>query len=281
MKQSEGLRTSSDGNSVYWRRWIPQNGYKGIVCLVHGVGEHCGRYDQIAEQLGAAGYATSGIDLRGFGKSQGRRGHLRIASALRDIDEMLAEERRRAGGRPLFLYGHSLGGLLVLLYGLEYRPAVAGVVATGPALRTVLRNQRGKVLMVRMLGTLFPGLTLSTGLDDTKLNRDPDVLAAYRADPLVHDRASLGFARDSFAAMDRVLSEAARFQLPLLLIHGSADEINLVGGSEAFAAQHPGDCTLKVYPGVFHAVEHEPERVQIIDDVIKWLDAHIPAVSNL
>lgn len=265
----------SDGFGVYGRRWAPVGEYRGTVCIVHGLGEHCGRYDHIAEQLGEAGYATSGFDLRGFGKSEGRRGHMRFARTLRDIDEMLANERRQTNGRAVFLYGHSLGGLLALLYGLDYRPSLDGVVVTGPALHTVLRDQPFKVLMARVLGTLLPGVTIPSGLDDTKLNRDPTVLRAYREDPLICRRMSLGFARDSLRAMDRVLRDAAPFPTPLLLIHGGADAINLVSGSRAFAAQHPGDCTLKVYDGVFHAVEHEPDHVEIVDDIIKWLDAHL------
>jgi acylglycerol lipase len=267
------LRSMSDGVGVYCREWTPTGPLKGTLCIIHGVGEHCGRYDHIAEQFGSAGYATFGFDLRGFGKSQGRRGHMRFARTLRDIDEMLADSRRRTDGAPLFLYGHSLGGLLALLYGLTYRPALTGVVVTGPALHTALRNQPVKVLIARTLGAIFPTLTVSSGLDVTKLSRDPEVLRAYRADPLTHPRISLGFARDGGEAIDRVLRDAARFELPLLLVHGGADEINLVSGSREMAARHRGDCTLKVYDGVFHAVEHEPERAQIVSDIIGWLDA--------
>jgi acylglycerol lipase len=277
LRRSEGLREASDGAGIYVRHWLPEHPPRGVVCIVHGVGEHCGRYEQLAERLGSAGYATSGFDLRGFGKSPGRRGHLRFARALRDIDEMVEDARRRAGGAPVFLYGHSLGGLLALLYGLEYRPSLAGVVTTGTALHTVLRDQQIKVFMANVLGAVLPALTLPSGLDDTKLSRDAEVLRAYRADPLVHDRVSLGFARDTLGAMDRVMRDAAQFSLPLLLIHGGADQVNLVSGSQAFAARHAGDCTLKVYPGVFHAVEHEPEGAAILEDVIRWLDLHSTA----
>jgi alpha-beta hydrolase superfamily lysophospholipase len=191
------------------------------------------------------------------------------------LDEVLGQARAGDRQTPLFLYGHSLGGLLALLYSLDYRPELAGVVATGPALHTVVRDQPAKVLMARALGTVLPSLTIPSGLDDTKLNRDAAVLAAYRADPLVHRRMSLGFARDSLLAMDRVLDEAGRFPLPLLLVHGGADQINLLSGSREIAARHPGDCTLKIYEGVFHAVEHEPEWAEIVSDIVKWLDARV------
>ena len=277
LEESQGLQAMSDGLGVHWRRWTPRSGRKGTLCMVHGLGEHSGRYGHVAEQFAQAGYATRAFDLRGFGMSQGRRGHMPFARALQDLDEVLAQERGADGGGPLFLYGHSLGGLLVLLYALTHRPALAGVVATGPALHTVVREQPAKVLAARILGSVLPNVTLPSGLDDTKLNRDPAVLAAYRADPLVHDRMSLGFARDSLLAMDRVLNDAGQFPLPLLLVHGGADQINLVSGSQELASRHPGDCTLRIYDGVFHAVEHEPERPQIVGDIVSWLDARLGA----
>lgn len=274
-ERSEGLHAMSDGFGVYCRRWAPRSGRKGTLCIVHGLGEHSGRYGHIAEQFVQAGYATCGFDLRGFGKSQGRRGHMPLARALLDLDEVLALERGTGGGGPLFLYGHSLGGLLALLYVLAHRPSLTGVVATGPALHTAVREQPSKVLAARILGRILPSVTIPTGLDDTKLNRDLAVLAAYRADPLVHDRMSLGFAREGLQAIDRVLSEAGKFPLPLLLVHGGADQINRVSGSREFASRHPGDCTLKIYDGVFHAVEHEPEHARIVADIVSWLDARI------
>lgn len=213
------------------------------------------------------------------GRSSGRRGDTRLSAVLGDIDVVLDDIRTDIDGRPLFLYGHSLGGLVSLLYGLDRRPALDGIVVTGAALPTTLREQRLKMRIAGLLGRWLPVLAIPSGLDDTKLNRDPAVLAAYRADPLVHDRATLGFALDALEAIDRVLAEASQFPLPLLVIHGSGDEINRLSGSEEIARMVPGDVTIKVYDGVYHAVEHEPESEQIIDDVISWLDAHrhIPA----
>jgi alpha-beta hydrolase superfamily lysophospholipase len=266
-----------DGTSLFARTWAPDGVPKAAVCMVHGIGDHCLLYDHPRNALLRAGYAVSAFDLPGHGRSEGRRGHFRVDDAMNDIELVLDDTRRQFGSIPCFLYGHSLGALLVLHYALRRRPPLAGVVVTGPPFRTALREHRGKVLAVRGLGRLLPGVTLESGLDATLISRDPDVVAAYRADPLVHSRASLGWARDVIAATDWDLANADRFSLPLLIMHGGADRLNYPGGSLRFAERVPGDCTVKVYDGLYHEIHNEPERQQVFDDLIRWLDAHLPA----
>jgi|SRR5581483_754190 len=267
------------GVSVHTRQWEPDGPARAVVCLVHGLGEHSGRYGHVAARLTEAGYAVSSFDLRGHGASGGRRGDMRFAETFGDIDRLLAGAAARWPGRPLFLYGHSLGGLLVIAYALARRPAVAGVVASGPALRTPLREQKVKVALVRLLAPLLPRLALPSGLDDRGISRDPAVVAAYRADPLVHGQASLGFARDAMDAADAALAGAAQFPVPLLLLHGGADSLTDPGGSRAFAAALGPACTLTVYDGLFHEIHNEPEQSRVLDDVLAWLDRETAAAG--
>jgi alpha-beta hydrolase superfamily lysophospholipase len=262
------------GVSLYARRWEPDGDADAVVCLVHGLGEHSGRYAHVAAAFTDAGLAVCSFDLRGHGRSGGRRGDTRVAAALDDIDRLLAEAAARFPGRPRFLYGHSLGGLLVLTSGLVRRPAVAGVVSTGAALQSPLREQTAKLLAVRLLAPLAPGLTLPTGLDPALISRDPEVVAAYRADPLVHGKGSLGFARDVVRAGDAALAGAGGFAAPLLLLHGGADRITYPDGSRRFAAAVPGDCSLVVYDGLYHEIHNEPEQGRVIADVLAWFDRH-------
>ena len=175
---------------------------------------------------------------------------------------------------PLFLYGHSLGALIVLTGLVRRRFAVAGAVVSAPPLRNALRGQRLKVLLARVLGPLLPGFTLPTGLDAAALSRDPAVVADYRADPLVHDRASLGLARDSLAATVE-LEAATALAAPVLLIHGGADRIAFPGGSRALAARLRGDVTLREHAGLFHEPHNEPERERVLDEVVAWLAARL------
>jgi alpha-beta hydrolase superfamily lysophospholipase len=264
----------SDGTTLFTRRWTPDGDVKGVVGLVHGVCEHSGRWEHVGQHLSKAGYVLSAFDLRGHGQSTGRRGDVRFGPTLQDLDELLQEERVRMPGRPLFMYGQSLGGLLVLTYGLDRKPSLAGAVVSAPALHTALREQRLKIFLMRLVGGLVPSMTLPAGLDDTLLSRDPVMVQDRRADPLVHDRASAGLALDGLAAIDRVRRDVAEFPAPLSLIHGGADRINYLSGSEEIASKVRGDCTLRVSEGVFHQPHNDPDRKRILDDIVSWLDDH-------
>ena len=276
MKTIQG-DVDAGGLLIHTCLWEPEGPTRAVVGLVHGLGEHSGRYGPVAERFTAAGYAVASFDLRGHGHSGGRPGDTRFAKTFDDIDRLLSDAAGRFPERPRFLYGHSLGGLLVLAYTLQRRPAVAGVVASGAALHTALREQKAKVLLVRFLGPLLPQVGLPSGLDDRLISRDPDVVAAYRADPLVHDRATLGFGLDAIRAADTALADAARFPVPLLLIHGGADRLTYPTGSRAFAAAvGPGLCTLTVYDGLFHEVHNEPERARVLVDIVAWMDRQRP-----
>jgi alpha-beta hydrolase superfamily lysophospholipase len=274
--RSSTADVDAGGVRIHTRWWEPDGPPKATVCLVHGLGEHSGRYEAFAARLTAAGFGLCAFDLRGHGQSGGRRGDTRFAAAHEDIDRLLGDAAERFPGAPRFLYGHSLGGLLVLSYTLQRRPALAGVVASGPALQNALREQKAKVLLVRLLAPLLPNLALPSGLDDTLISRDPAVVAAYRADPLTHDRATLGFGRDAIIAADDALAHAAEFPVPLLLIHGGADRLTYPSGSQAFAAAVGAErCTLIVYDGLYHEVHNEPQQARVSADVVAWLDQHL------
>ena len=274
MAGGESVLTSLDGVDLFARTWEPESDPHGVVCLVHGLGEHSGRYVDVAAVLNDAGYAVSAIDLRGHGRSPGRRGHTPFAPTLDDLDLLLADARRRWPDLPCFLYGHSLGGLLVLTYLVQRRPSVTGAIAASPGLRTPLLEQRAKILAARVLAPILPSLTLPTGLDAEEICRDPDVVAAYRADPLVHDRASTTLGRDGVVAARETSSSAGRVEVPLLLIHGTADRLTYPGGTQDFAAHVTGDCTLVLYDGLVHELHNEPERAEVLRDAVAWLDGH-------
>ena len=275
MRQSTDEIDAAGGTRLHRRRWLPDGQPVAAVGLVHGLGEHSGRYDHVAAALTGAGYAVFAFDLRGHGRSGGRRGDTRFGPCIDDIDRLLADAADAVPGKPRFLYGHSLGGLLVLTYGLRRRATpLAGIVSSGAALRSPLREQRAKVTAARLLAPVTPWLTLPTGLDSALVSRDPAVVAAYRADPLVHDKASVAFARDAIAAGDAALAGAGSFTTPSLVLHGGADRLTLPEGSRRFAAVAPGDCRLVVYDGLYHEIHNEPEQGRVLADVVGWLDAH-------
>ena len=274
MEHSEQRWDLPGGESLYSQRWMPAGRpVVATVGLVHGLGDHSGRYGDLVAALVAAGYAVGAVDLRGHGRSSGRRGHAPMGLCVDDVQRLLDANAAAVPGVGRFLYGHSFGGLVVLTHVLRRRPDLAGAVTTGAALHTPLREQRAKVLATRILGRLIPAVTMPSGLDAEGISRDPAVVAAYRSDPLVHDRASIGFGFDALDAIDAALA-ASSFPVPLLMLHGGADRITYPSGTQAFAARVGGDCTVRVYDGLYHEIHHEPERAAVFADVVDWLDGH-------
>jgi alpha-beta hydrolase superfamily lysophospholipase len=265
-----------DGARLRTSQWTPDRATRATLVLVHGLGEHCGRHAHVARRLAGAGLAVLAFDLRGHGRSSGRRGDTRMEPALDDLERLLAVAAAQYRGVPSFLYGHSLGALIVLTALVRRRPALRGAVVSAPPLRNALQRRRAKVLLAGVLGRAAPWLSLPTGLDALALSRDPAVVAAYLADPLVHDRASLGFALDSLAAT-REVERAGALAAPVLVVHGDADRIAFVEGSRTFAARHPGLVTLREQAGCFHEPHNDPGKERVLDEVVAWLDGRLTA----
>jgi len=267
---------SFDGLEMISRGWAPAGNPKAAVVLVHGLGEHCERYAHVGAKLAEKGYALLGFDLRGHGRSGGPRGHAPLFEAfLKDIDEMFAQASARYPGVRQFIYGHSLGGVLVLNYVLRRKPALAGAVVTSAALRTALEDQKTKVAMVKMLGSLLPSASLASGLDAELLSHDRGVVDRYKQDPLVHDRVSFGMGKGLLRASRWAIDHAGEFSIPLLLMHGTADGIALERGTREFATKVKQGVTLKLWEGMYHETHNEPDKEQVLAFVLAWLDDHL------
>jgi len=272
MKHVEFGWKTGDGLQLYAQGWQPETEIKAAVCLVHGLGEHSGRYAHLAAFLSQAGYALLVFDLRGHGKSQGQRGYASsFGVLLDDISHLLEEAAKRHPGRPRFLYGHSLGGSLVLDYALRRRPQLAGVIATGPGLRTAFEPLAWKVTLGKIMYRLWPALSMSNELDRQGLSRDPKVVRAYNSDPLVHDRVTARLGIDLLQSGLWAMEHAAEFPLPLLLMHGAADRITSAQASREFAAKAGDRCTLKIWDGLYHEIHNEPEKEQVFAFLLEWL----------
>ena len=277
MDTTEWKWKTNDGLEMYSKAWLPSGKARGVACLVHGLGEHIGRYQAAGEALADGGYILAGFDLRGFGKSGGRRGHTPSLEAyFDDIDLFLAEIARRYPSQPRFLYGHSMGAILVLAYTPLRQPAVAGVIATAPGLKSALEEQKLKVFLSKVLGKVTPTLTLNSGIDNNMLSRDPKVAANVDNDPLCHKLVTAAWGKSLLQAIDLVIENAPRFPLPLLLMHGTKDEIAYPRSSQLFAELAPKDkLTLKMWDGFKHELHTDPEKAVVFKVMLEWLDKHL------
>jgi alpha-beta hydrolase superfamily lysophospholipase len=198
MSHIEFEQKSFDGLNLYFQAWQLENEQKGVICLVHGLGEHSGRYAHWADLLNQAGYSLLSYDLRGHGKSGGKRGHVTsFDDYLADTGLLLKEANDRFPGVPCFLYGHSLGGLINNQYVLRRKPQIAGVVITALSNNTSLQKQKVKVMLSKVLGSILPNLSIETGLVPSTISRDPEVVKRYINDPLVHHNVTLGWGKSA------------------------------------------------------------------------------------
>ncbi|GKT22901.1 alpha/beta hydrolase [Acidovorax sp. SUPP3334] len=277
--------TAADGENLAVQDWpLPHAAARGTVLLVHGLGEHVGRYDRLARQLNAWGLAVRGYDQYGHGDSGGPRGGLtttdRLLVDLADIVD--ATRARMPAGQPLVLLGHSLGGLVAARFvALALRP-VQALVLSSPALDPGLNPWQK--LLVATLPRLLPDLRLGSGLDASYLSHDPAVAAAYRADPRCHDRISARLARFIARSGPAVVAHAAQWQVPTLLLWAGADRLVDPAGSRAFAAAAPPAVVqAKGYPSAYHELFNESPEHAVPAHVAlrRWLDSRCPGRRTL
>lgn len=263
---------TNDGLKIFAQYWksdvIPA---KAVVCFVHGIGDHSSRHTHVAEAFTNKGFVFYTADQRGHGKSEGQRGHFPSPELiLLDIDLLLQNARKSFPGLPIILYGHSMGGILVLYYALKRKPDIAGVISNSAGLHNALQKKPLLIIAARVLGSLFPHMSISNGLDLNGISRDPVMLQAYKNDPLIHDRITMGLGKVMLGVTNRTLENAGSFPLPLLIMHGKADIITYASGSEAFAAALPGKCSLILWEKAFHEIHNEPEKNEVMSAMTEW-----------
>jgi alpha-beta hydrolase superfamily lysophospholipase len=256
--------------------WRPVGALTGVVAIVHGIGEHSGRYGYIVERLVKRGFAVAALDNRGHGRSGGLHGHINSWSEYReDVRVFMRYVFAQYMGLPVFIYGHSLGALIVSDYVLFYPEGLAGVILSGHPLIPTSSAKPILIFLAKMLSKYRPTTRFNFPIDDGALSRDPEVVRAYGEDPLVHRGVTARWGTETLAAIDRVRQRAGEIRLPLLVLHGDADRINSVEGSrELFNLVSSEDKQLKIYPGGYHEPHNDIDRELVATDVIDWLLDH-------
>ena len=272
--------TTADGLKLQLREW-PCADARGTVLIVHGLGEHIGRYEHVAAQLLRSGCSVVGYDQRGHGASEGARGALNQPDdLLADLAQVIDAVRRQHPG-PLTLLGHSMGGLVAARFvagGLDgtsapawFRP-VDALVLSSPALDPGLSDVQKIALAV--MSRLAPNLAVGNGLKPDWISRDPAVVKAYLDDPLVHDRITPKLARFIAESGAFVRAHAAQWRVPTLLLYAGADRCVAPAGSAAFAAAAPsGVVSARAFPALFHEIFNEPAQAEVFAALATWLSA--------
>ncbi len=276
MKTFETSWKSADGIDLYARGWEPDGAPRAVVCLVHGLGEHVARYENVATALTAEGFVLFGFDQRGHGRSGGPRGHVPSYNQMMDdIALLLKQAASRYPGLPLFLYGHSMGGNEVLNFSLRRKPELKGVIATGPFLRLAFQPPAAQVTLARMMNGLFPSFTQKSGLELAALSRDQKVVDAYVADPLVHNKITARLFVELFDSGEWALNRAVEFTLPLLLMHGSADRLTSSNATREFARNGGKNISLHIWDGWYHEIHNEADQAEVFKVMLDWLNERL------
>ena len=263
--------TTADGLTLQVREW-PRADARGSVLIVHGLGEHIGRYEHVAAQLNAWGWNAVGYDQRGHGRSEGARGALaKPDDLLRDLALVFDAVREKNPG-PLVLLGHSMGGLVAARFVAERVRSVEALVLSSPALDSGLSGFQK--LLLAVLGPLAPNLALGNGLKPAWISRDPAVVQAYEADPLVHDRVTPRLVRFIVEGGEFVRARAVQWSVPTLLLYAGSDRCVAPAGSAAMAATAPkAVLTAREFAPLFHEIFNEPEQGEVFAVLEAWLSS--------
>ncbi len=275
MKHIEGNFKGVRDTNIFYEGWLPEGNVKATLLIVHGVGEYCGRYTNVINHFVPLGYAVYGLDHIGHGKSGGQR---ELIKQFEDFTEPLAlyyqMVKEWQPGKPIFIYGHSLGALITLFYLLDHSADFKGAIISAPPVKVPDNISPLTVTVGKVLATIAPRTGI-LGLDTSSLSHDQEVVTAYNNDPLVfHGKITASISAGMLRAMLRVNEEASKITLPLFILQGSADRIvDPTGAKLLFDKVGSKDKTIKIYDNLFHEVHNEPERITMFDDLQAWLSA--------
>jgi acylglycerol lipase len=253
----------------------PGENTKAVIVFVHGLGEHVSRYNSWAEMFRKEGIGFAGVDLPGHGRSDGNRGNIKNYDMVFEmIDILLNSCRKTFPGTPLFLYGHSLGGGIVLNYLIHKNPNIKGAIVTSPWLRLSFEPSGAKVLLASVMRFILPGLSQPSGLVVSHISHDGKIIDEYTNDPLVHDKISVGLFHSAMNAAAFSLNHANDLRIKTLLMHGSGDMICSPEGSREFASK-TSFAELKIWDGGFHELHNEPFRGEVFTSISNWINTQI------
>jgi alpha-beta hydrolase superfamily lysophospholipase len=267
---------------LYWQAWLPEEeDVRAVLLVAHGYAEHGGRYGNLVDAMVPRGFALYALDHRGHGRSEGPRGHVgRFAEFVADLHALRVRVEQEHRGKPLFVLGHSMGGLIVVVYLLSHASGVGGAVLSSPALGLLDEPSRVMQWLARILSRIAPRISFQSNVEPEFLSRDPSVGRAYAADPLVHRRASARFFSEFKRAIGGAHERAAEIVLPILVLQAGDDRLVDARATESFVKMLGSESKdLRLYPGFFHEIFNETENEGVFADLDRWLAGRLVAIG--
>jgi alpha-beta hydrolase superfamily lysophospholipase len=276
-KHFEDSFTGVEGVNLYYQSWLPAGEPRAYLLIAHGLGEHSGRYGHVADFFTDKGVAVFALDFQGHGKSGGKRGHVRdFKNFARDVEQLRQIVVVEYGAKPVFLFGHSLGGLIAFDYALDHQSHLAALVLSAPTVGIKMKVPAWKEKLARSIVGLVPSLTLNNGLDAAWLSHDEDVVNAYRNDPLVHPKASLSLFLGMVSVGKRCAEQAATLSLPTMLVFGGQDQIvSFEPAHQAFLKINSADKKELIYENAFHEIHNDDDKFDELAAMWEWLKPKI------
>ena len=264
---------SIDGLKIFAQTWQPKSEVKAVINLVHGMGEHSGRYYQWAKKFAEKGIAVVSFDHRGHGNSEGKRGHSpSYDSLMNDIDLLFQKSEELYPNVPVFLYGHSLGGNLVLNYVLRKAPKIAGVIATSPWLKLTEQPPKMLLTFAKAMKSIMPSLSQNTNLNPAFISRDEKEVELYAKDKLVHGKITVGMFLDVVNSGIWAIQNARKLKNNALICHGTGDKITSHKASLEFADKVQDSAEVKLFDGAYHELHHESIREELFEHILNWIE---------
>lgn len=273
MLHQEYIWHAFDNTKLFAQSWQTKEKPKVVINLIHGLGEHSGRYSQWSEWFQNQNCAVLAFDLRGHGRSEGKRGYTpSYQHLMKDIDLLLKKSQLLFPDCPKILYGHSLGGNLALNYVITHHPHIEGIISTSPLLRLFQQPPEWQTLLVKNIIRIYPSFLAKTRLKASDISHNPEVVKKYKNDPLVHDLITARLYFEIQGASRLILSNKHKVSVPLLLMHGTSDRITSYNASCQFANNTSSNTTFKGWTGMYHELHNENNNVEVFNFIVNWID---------
>jgi acylglycerol lipase len=277
MKHQEGFFDGFEKARTYYQCWMPEGEIKSVILIAHGLAEHSGRYMNLVNYFVPLGYAIYGLDHYGHGKSEGQMVYVkRFSHYIETLKIYFDMIRKWQPEKPIFLIGHSMGGLIAAAYLLKYQNELSGAILSGPGIKAPDNISSAVVYLGKVLSFITPKAGLIK-LDANGVSRDRAIVEAYINDPWVYTgKITARLAAEMLKTMQSVTTNLSEITLPILIMQGGADSlVDPAGAQMLFDRVGSKDKNIKIYAGLYHEVFNEPEHAQVLGDVEKWLEARL------